>query len=100
MTKEGTFHAIIENHKVGEAQVLFHLDNEKCSSAHPHKVALQEEEISKRRATSLKELMTDMKKMCEGILDGKVLTCIRNTAVHSICTNDHCIVPDVLPASC
>ena len=82
MSREGTFHAIVENHKVGEAQVLFHLNNEKCTSAHPHKVALQEEEVSKRRATSLKELMTDIRKMSEGLLDGKVLT----VSVMLLCT--------------
>ena len=85
---------------MGEAQVLFHLESEKCTSAHPHKVALQDDEIGKRSSASLKELVLDMKKMSGGLLNGKVLTCIRNAVVHSICANDPYIVPDVLPASC
>ncbi len=84
---------------MGEAQVLFHLKSEKCTSAHPHKVALQEDEIGKRSSASLKKLVLDMKKMSEGLLDDKVLTCMRNAVVHSICADDPCIMPDILPAS-
>ncbi len=63
-------------------------------------MALQDEEVDKARKKSLKELMTNMKKMSEGLTNGKMITCIRNAAVHSICADDPCIVPDVLPASC
>lgn len=32
--------AVVENHKVSEAEVLFHLQEEDCKSAHKHKVGL------------------------------------------------------------
>ncbi len=67
-SKEYNFHVIVENHKVSEADVLFHLKDEYCRSAHKHKVGLDDSCFGGE--ATLKATMQEMKSMAEGLTRG------------------------------